>query len=376
MPRAHQDEILDPTPETSTLLHGADVVIPNSPFESVKTMAKKNREVFDSSYNTYENFWGNDRGKTVDKRSDKYKVMTNTFYNLVTDFYEYGWGQSFHFARRSETETFDESIDRHEHLLFSKARIEKGDKVLDVGCGVGGPARQCVKLTGAHVTGINNNDYQLEKATKNSAKLGLSENTKFVKGDFMNMPFEHNSFDAVYAIEATCHAPDLVGVYKQIYNVLKPGGRAAIYEWCTTDTYDPSNPKHAEVISGIEYGNSLPKLFSTKECLSAIEKAGFELVYSEDLAITGPGNEMPWYSDLFQDFISFKSLRAFIKSVVGRKISSGMLALFGLLRIIPKAIYDTNEILLEASDSCVAGGKHNIFTPMFLVVARKPLDSQ
>lgn len=54
-----------------------------------------------------------------------------SFYNLVTDFYEYGWGQSFHFAPRRNNETFRESIRRAEYVLAS--RIEVG----------GGPLTSC-----------------------------------------------------------------------------------------------------------------------------------------------------------------------------------------------------------------------------------------
>ncbi len=49
-------------------------------------------------------------------------------------------------------------------------------------------------------------------------------------------------FDAAYAIEATCHAPDRVGVYSEIYRVLKPGAIFACYEWCMTDLYESGNP--------------------------------------------------------------------------------------------------------------------------------------
>jgi sterol 24-C-methyltransferase len=56
---------------------------------------------------------------------------------------------------------------------------------LDVGCGVGGPAREIVKFSGANVTGLNNNDYQIERATHYAAKEGLSHKLDFVKGDFM-----------------------------------------------------------------------------------------------------------------------------------------------------------------------------------------------
>ena len=71
----------------------------------------------------------------------------------------------------------------------------------------------------------------------------------------MQMSFPENSFDAVYAIEATVHAPSLEGVYSQIYKVLKPGGTFGVYEWCMTDTYDPTNQEHRKICRGIEvYG--------------------------------------------------------------------------------------------------------------------------
>lgn len=58
-------------------------------------------------------------------------------------------------------------------------------KVLDVGCGVGGPAREIVKFTGAHVTGLNINEYQVSRASIYAEKEGLSDKLNFVQGDFM-----------------------------------------------------------------------------------------------------------------------------------------------------------------------------------------------
>lgn len=58
-------------------------------------------------------------------------------------------------------------------------------KVLDVGCGVGGPAREIAKFTGCHVTGLNNNDYQIDRAAYYAAQEGLADQLDFVKGDFM-----------------------------------------------------------------------------------------------------------------------------------------------------------------------------------------------
>ena len=63
--------------------------------------------------------------------------------------------------------------------------LRKGMEVLDVGCGVGGPAREIVKFSDVNVVGLNNNDYQIDRATAYAAKEGLSQKLSFVKGDFM-----------------------------------------------------------------------------------------------------------------------------------------------------------------------------------------------
>lgn len=99
--------------------------------------------------------------------------------------YEYGWGQSFHFCRFAYGEPFYQAIARHEHYLCAKIGIKSGDKVLDVGCGVGGPTREIAKFTGANIVGLNNNDYQIERAERYAAKENMSKQLTFVKGDFM-----------------------------------------------------------------------------------------------------------------------------------------------------------------------------------------------
>lgn len=84
-----------------------------------------------------------------------------------------------------------------------------GDKILDCGCGVGGPMRTIAAVSGAHVVGITINEYQVSRATHHNQRQGLAPLTTVVRGDFTDMPFEDNSFDGAYAIEATCHAPEV-----------------------------------------------------------------------------------------------------------------------------------------------------------------------
>ncbi|KAJ1897418.1 Delta(24)-sterol C-methyltransferase [Kickxella alabastrina] len=367
-------QILEPTPELSKALH-ANVVSDQASSSIINRLKSKNKELQTQSVNTYQKFWKDSEINNEESRADMYKTLTNTYYNLVTDFYEYGWGESFHFARRSIGETQRESIRRHEHILFSAARISPGMKVLDVGCGVGGPARECVRLTGAHITGLNNNDYQIQRANIYAAKHKQENFSTFVKGDFMDMPFEDNSFDAVYAIEATCHAPVLEGVYSQMYRVLKPGGYFAIYEWCLTDNFDESNAEHKKLALDIEHGDGIAKLFTAKVALQAAKNAGFELEIVTDLAHeTVAGNEIPWFAALDIGVVSFNGIQGFARSQVGRVFTTNVVKLLEKVGIAPAGTVQVQDVLLTAADALVAGAKKEIFTPMYLIVGRKPLN--
>ena len=129
-------------------------------------------------------------------------------------------------SRYYKGESFFQAIARHEHYLSAQMGLKPGMHVLDVGCGVGGPAREIARFSGATITGVNNNQFQVDRAKKYTARAGLSNQVKYVKGDFMGLAelFGENSFDAVYAIEATVHAPNFEAIYKEIRKVLKPGG--------------------------------------------------------------------------------------------------------------------------------------------------------
>lgn len=112
-------------------------------------------------------------------------LTAKSYYNLATDIYEYGWGGCFHFCRFAYGEGFHQAIARHEHYLAHLMCLRDNMKVLDVGCGVGGPAREIVKFSNVNVVGLNNNDYQIDRATAYAKKEGLSKKLTFVKGDFM-----------------------------------------------------------------------------------------------------------------------------------------------------------------------------------------------
>ncbi|CAI7575997.1 unnamed protein product [Penicillium pancosmium] len=312
--------------------------------------------------------------ETREARRNEYATLTRHYYNLATDLYEYGWGSSFHFCRFAFGEPFNQAIARHEHYLAMHTGLKDGMKVLDVGCGVGGPAREMVKFSGAHVTGLNNNDYQIDRATHYAEKQGLSEKMAFVKGDFMQMKFPDNSFDAVYAIEATVHAPELVGVYSEIFRVLKPGGKFGVYEWLMTDEYDNNNAEHRRIRLGIEQGDGISNMVTISEGIKAIQDAGFELLHHEDLA--DRPDATPWYYPLAGSFKHMGSVWDFFTIARmtwwGRGIAHRFVGGFEKIGLFPKGTRKTADSLALAADCLVEGAEKNLFTPMYLMVGKKP----
>ncbi|KAK3705383.1 Delta(24)-sterol C-methyltransferase [Vermiconidia calcicola] len=308
-------------------------------------------------------------------RRDEYATLTRHYYNLATDLYEYGWSQSFHFCNFSIGEPFRQALARHEHYLALKMGIREGMRVLDVGCGVGGPAREIAKFSGANIVGLNNNDYQIERATRYAEKEGLASQLSYAKGDFMQMDFPDNSFDAVYAIEATVHAPSLEGIYSEIFRVLKPGGVFGVYEWLMTDAYDNSNPAHRSIRLGIEQGNGISNMEKVSVALDAMRTAGFSLEVNEDLA-DRPDNGLPWYWPLSGDLRFMQSVWDFPTLVRMTKIGRGLVHRFvGSLEwigVAPKGTQKTADSLAKGADCLVAGGMEKLFTPMYLMVGRKP----
>ncbi|XP_027333311.1 24-methylenesterol C-methyltransferase 2-like [Abrus precatorius] len=305
----------------------------------------------------YKQYWSFFRRPKEIETADKVPDFVDTFYNLVTDIYEWGWGQSFHFSPSIPGKSHREATRIHEEMAADLIQAEPGQRILDVGCGVGGPMRSIAAHSGASVVGITINEYQVKRALSHNKKAGLDSMCQVVCGNFLHMPFPDNSFDAAYSIEATCHAPKLDEVYAEVFRVLKPGALYVSYEWVTTDKYGGQNAEHVEIIQGIERGDALPGLRSYSDIAQTARRVGFQVVRERDLALP-PAH--PWWTRLKMGRIAYWRNHLLVSALAS-------------LGIAPKGTVHVHEMLVKTADFLTKGGDTGIFSPMHMILCRKPL---
>lgn len=301
-----------------------------------------------------------------DQRKEHYQRFVNHFYNLVTDFYEYGWGSSFHFAPRQRGESFKASMLRHQQFISDKLHLKPGMRILDVGCGVGGPMTAMARYSGANFVGLTINAYQIERAKFNTRDV--QSLCRFINGDYMQIPVCNNCFDGAFAIESMPHAPNKVEAFRETFRILRPGASFAGYDWCLTDQFDPHDSEHLRIKKGIEIGNGLPDLVHTSEVYNALLSAGFEVLEARDLAFESHP-KTPWYRALQGRDLSLSSIP---RIPAGRALTQLVLRIGERLGAFPAGATEVSTILNQVALQLVEGGKSGIFTPMYYFLAQKP----
>ena len=292
--------------------------------------------------------------------------MAETFYNIATDFYEWGWSQSFHFAPRWSSESFESSLIRHEHGLAMHLDLRKGHKAVDLGCGVSGPLRNIVRFTQADVTGLTITKYQVGVGNRKIKEAGLAHLARVVHGNYHEQPFADNTFDRGYDFEASLHSDNLPQYYREVFRTLKPGGRFAGFAYIWAANFDPdNNATHKEIRDDYRIGNGCSRLYKWPEWEAAILASGLTLEYHTDLAGT---TDVNWYAQLQP---SYGTLSGFAATPLGMGVTSLLTLWMERLRLAPKGTHEAHELLVRGGRSLKVGGEMGLVTPMHLYVVTK-----
>jgi SAM-dependent methyltransferase len=159
--------------------------------------------------------------------------------------------------------------------LALAAGLEPSSRVLDAGCGIGGPARYIAVTIGCKVTGVDLSPGFIDAATYLTARCGLSDRVTFRVGDVLHLPFEDSAFDTVFLQHVAMNVEDRAALYAEVRRNLAPGGRLATYDLVLRD---------GDVVYPAPWARDVSSSFllSEADTLTALEEAGFKAVLWRD----------------------------------------------------------------------------------------------
>jgi ubiquinone/menaquinone biosynthesis C-methylase UbiE len=162
--------------------------------------------------------------------------------------------------------------------LASAVVVRAADHILDIGSGIGGPARYFADRFGCRVTGIDLTPEFCAVARVLTRALGLDGRVAFEEGDALTMPFADASFAGAYSMNVAMNIADKAGFYRQIHRVLEPGAWLALSEVAQGSGGPPDYPTPWADTAAASF------LATPAETRAGLEAAGFTIVRSRDTA--------------------------------------------------------------------------------------------
>ena len=155
--------------------------------------------------------------------------------------------------------------------LIDLSRFTPEMHIIDVGCGVGGSTRRLSHESGCYATGIDLSDEYIDAAERLTQLLDMQERVKFHACSALELPFDDDTFDGAWSIQMNMNIEDKLGWLKEVYRVLKPGGRAVLYEVC--------GHKNSPIYYPVPWAqdDSMSFLVPPEPFRDAITEAGFEI---------------------------------------------------------------------------------------------------
>jgi SAM-dependent methyltransferase len=188
-------------------------------------------------------------------------------------------GKDLNNLKPEDLAPFDEFHMRGRKATLEMARelnLSANSRVLDVGSGLGGPSRCLAQEFGCHVSGIDLSREYCQVAGMLAKRLGLDSLVSYCHGNAVEMPFEDATFDLLWTQHASMNIADKDALYREMWRVLKPGGKLAVYDVLE----GAGGPVYYPVPWACESSTSF--LVSPESIRETLEKTGFEILLWRD----------------------------------------------------------------------------------------------
>lgn len=328
-------------------------------FKTLYTLPQDKVDAFLNSYNIYEHDWADEKQLIEKMGADYYKEIKKKlvdYYSVLNHLCAVGQVEKMYIPPAMD---LSKSIIANQSLFEKKMAhdlgIKKKDRILDIGCGRGRVASHMALETGAHVTGINLDNNQLEAARKFALGSGLSEHTHFQQADLNDIPypFPDQSFDGIYQIQVFSYAKDLLKLFKELHRLLKPGAKLAFLDWVRLSNYNPEDPHHANLMKRIKPLIGAIGTPSAEEFADLLKKTGFDVLINENASIDGLQAPLIENADKF-----YARVNKIINALVG-------------VKILPRHFKALFDRLTKDGEAFVEADRLRLVTTSHYIVAQK-----